>query len=116
MAFLIIEALNETAFSLLRKWANGKRREEIKKYFIREIGNGAYLTEANGEMITLALALKERTNGKIEIFVAKSLLESDVPKEIKEVKECLIVNPKKRKELEKVKEMKVRCSLHWKKK
>jgi len=116
MVFLIIEALDESTAKTLKTWANGIKREDIQKYFIRNMGNSTYLTEANGEVLALALALKERSNGKVEIFIAKPLSELDIPDEIKEVVRCLVERPTVRKELEKVKNLRARCYTEWKKK
>jgi len=116
MVFLIIEALDESTAKTLKTWANGTKREDIQKYFIRNMGNSTYLTEANGELLALALALKERSNGKVEIFVVKPLSELDIPDEIKEVMKCLVEKPTVRKELEKVRNLKARCYIKWRKK
>lgn len=111
MAFLIIKASTEASAALLGQWYRGEYRKDIQHHFIRHLGNGTYLTEPSGEALALAWSLRERFEGKVDIFVAEPLRENDIPYRVQEVAKCLIENPNSKKILKKVKGLKMKCSV-----
>lgn len=111
MSFLIIKTNSEEARKRLSDWKNGHRRKDIQDKFIRELGNGTYLTEATGDILALAWALRKRYKGKVDVFVADLLRENKIPDNIMEVVECMEKKPKAKKPLEKVSEVRIRCTV-----
>lgn len=111
MAFFIVKTSLESADELLRSWFNGESREEIQKQFVRKLSRGVYLTEAAGDILALLWALKNRHNGKVDIFLAEPLHEWDIPYKVKEVAKCLIEKPSAKERLRQVKEIKLKCSV-----
>ncbi len=109
MAFLIVKANSESARTHLSKWSKGHSRKEIQDKFIRDLGNGTYLTEATGDVLALVWALRKRYKGNVDVFVASSLRENHIPENVKEVIKCLTKKPKAKKPLKRVSNVKMRC-------
>ncbi|MFW5902782.1 MAG: hypothetical protein ACOCTT_02765 [archaeon] len=112
MSFLIIKVNSESARTHLSNWAKGHSRKELQDKFVRELGNGTYLTEADGDILALVWSLRKRYKGKVDVFVADLLRENKIPENIKGVVKCLEKKPKAKKPLEKVSEVKMRCSIN----
>lgn len=112
MSFLIIKANSEETRKRLSDWKTGNRRKEFQDKFIRELGNGTYLTEADGDILALVWSLRKRYKGKVDVFVADLLRENKIPEDIKEVVKCLEKKPKAKKPLKEVSEVKMRCSIN----
>ena len=112
MTFLLVHCIDNSITKIIWDWHKGRYRENLQSYFIEKLDTRTFLMEANGELLSLLWSLKKRYNEKLDIFIAEPLYESDLPKEIKEVVKCLEENPKMRKDLEKVKNLKIKCSLN----
>lgn len=110
-AFLIIKASDESARKILGKWMKGVDRGDIANQFIRDLGNGTYLTEPSGEILALAWGLRKRYENKVDIFVADLLTENEIPYKVREVTECLMENPDSKKALNQVKDIQMKCTV-----
>lgn len=95
-------------------WKKGRRRKNLQSYFIEKLDTRTFLIEASGEMLTLLWSLKKRFNNKLDLFIAEPLYERDLPKTVKEVVKCLEKKPTIKKELEKVKNLKIECLVNLK--
>lgn len=114
MTFIMVHCIENSIASIIWDWFEGRSRKELQSYFMEKLDTRTFLMELNGELLSLLWSLKERYDNKLDIFIAEPLYERDLPEEIKEVVKCLKENPKKRKILEKVKDLKIRCSLNLK--
>lgn len=112
MTFILVHCIENSITRIIWDWMEGRRRQELQSYFMEKLDTRTYLMESNGKLLSLLWSLKRRYNNKLDIFIAEPLYERDLPKEIKEVVKCLEKNPKMRKELEKVKNLKIVCSLN----
>ena len=104
---------------LLRLWVKpGKNdRKTAQKYFIRQLGPGTYLMEANAAVLALLYDMKRRHDGDVYIYVAKPLVViSEFPKEIIEVVEKC--QKAKRdlleSDLKPLEKIGINCSVSWK--
>jgi hypothetical protein len=87
---VIVNSTNSTVEKLLRLWAKpGKNdRKSAEKYFIRQLGPGTYLMDANAAVLALLYDMKLRHDGDVYIYVAKPLVViPEFPKEVIEVVE-----------------------------
>ena len=112
MTFIMVHCIENSITRIIYDWIEGRRRQELQSYFMEKLDTRTFLMESNGELLSLLWSLKKRYNNKLDIFIAEPLYESDLPKEIKEVVKCLEENPKMRKDLEKVKNLKIKCLLN----
>ena len=112
MPFILIHCVDHKIQDVIRKWIKGIRG--LDKYFMEKIDTRSYLLEANGEILSLLWSLKKRNNDKLDIFIVEPLYESDIPNEIKEVVKCLEDHPKTTKIFEKVRNLKMKCTVNLK--
>jgi len=111
MAFLIIKSSDPSANRLLGSWKKRTDRPEIAKQIIRDFGNGTFLTEPTGEMLALAWGLRKRYKNKVDVFVAELLTDNEIPYVVREVSTCLAEKPSTQNILEKVKDIRMKCSV-----
>ena len=111
MTFILIHCMENSVLKTIWNWKKGRYRENLQSYYMEQLDSRTFLIEANGELLSLIWALKKRFNDKLDIFIAEPLYERDIPNEIKEVVKCLEEKPTMRKELEKVKNLKIECLL-----
>ena len=115
MAYILLEPLNEKTRVGLKSWI-AQRREGLSKYFIRKVGK-TYLFEANGEILALAYALRERSEGNLAIYFVREFISTvSIPNEILEEGKRLIKQPTLREGLEDLQRWKAWISVEWKKK
>lgn len=95
-------------------WKIGRFRKNLQSYFIEKLDPRTFLMEANGELLTLLWSLKERYDNKLDLFIAEPIYKRDLPIKVKEVIKCLNEKPKMKKELEKVKNLKIECLVNLK--
>lgn len=111
VSFFIVKTSDKSVADLLNKWFRGEMREEITDHFIRILGNGTYLTEPSGEILALVWSLRERSEGKVEVFVARPLREMDLPEKVRDAAKWLAEKPKSRQPLKEVTNLRVNCSI-----
>jgi len=119
MAFIIVNATSKKAEELLRKWSKPlqKIRTSAKKYFIRKMGPGTYLMEANAAVLALLYDLKRRHDGNIYVYAAKPLaVKPEFPKEVVEVVELCQKEERNllERDLKPLEKIEIDCSVSWK--
>ncbi len=112
MTFILVHCMENSVQKMIWDWKKGRHRKNLQSYFIEKLDARTFLMEANGELLTLLWSLKKRFNNKLDIFITEPIYERDLPKTVKEVVKCLEEKPTMRKELEKVKNLKIRCSVN----
>ena len=118
MAFIIVNSTNSTVERLLRAWSSPSHgdRTSAKKYFIRKLGPGTYLMEANAGTLALLYDLKLRYEEDVYIYVAKPIsVRPEFPEEVVEVvEEC---QRRRRNLLEEdlkpLEKTQILCSVNW---
>ena len=116
MTFLIIKIRNQAIRKTISEWINQNTRDNIKNNILEKLGPNVYLVDSSGEMLALLWSLRKRFNDELDIFLAEPIHEKNLPKEILEVSRWLEESPKSRKILEKVKNLKMTCSINVKEK
>ncbi len=111
MAFLIIKSNDEAASNVLSRWHRGVVRKELKNQFIRQLGNGTYLTDLTGEMLASVWALRKRYDNRIDIFISDLMLEDNIPKKLRNISEALINNPKSKRLFNEANRVKLSCTM-----
>jgi len=114
MPFILIYCIENKILEIIRGWINGTRRKELQDYFMEKLDTRVYLLEANGELLALLWSLKERYDNKLDLFIAEPIYKRDLPIKLKEVIKCLKEQPKMKKELVKVKNLKIECLVNLK--
>jgi hypothetical protein len=115
----VINTTNKSIEKLLRRWLKPRKkdRKNAQKYFIRQLGAGTYLMEANGAVLALLYDIKQRHEGNVYIYVAKPLIvRPDFPEEIVRVVE--LCQKEKRdlleSDLKPLEKIEIDCSVNWK--
>lgn len=91
MVLVMINTINESVIDRLRRWFRKTERPYIKdeKWFIKKLGPGTYLFDANGAILALLLDFKRKYKEDVSIYTVHLLLEENFPKEItNEVNKC----------------------------
>jgi len=119
MVFIIVNSTNPTVGRLLNAWFKPKRRDRTtaQKYFIRQLGTGTYLMEANAAVLALLYDLKQKHEGDVYIYVAKPLIvRPEFPQEVVEVVEKCRKNGRnlQEKDLKPLERIEIDCSVSWK--
>lgn len=119
MVFIIVNTEKENVKRLLRTWYKPQSgfRKSAQKYFIRQLGPGTYIMEANAAVLALLYDLRRRHNGDVYIYVAKPLVvKREFPSEVIEVVEkCQKENRDLlEKDLKPLETIKIECSVSWK--
>lgn len=115
MAFLLVNTTDEKTEEKLNAWYMGRKRSNIRKYFIRKLGTGTYLLDGNAIMLALLHDLRKRHKGNVYIYAVESLPDSEVPKKVKEVVErCQGERFLPKEELKGLEKIKIRCSVNLK--
>jgi len=119
MVFVIVNSANTEVEKLLREWANPRSnaRKSAQKYFIRQLGPGSYLMEANAAVLALLYDMKLRHDGDVYIYIAKPLVvRPEFPKEVIEVvDQCQkLKRDILEKDLKPLEKIEINCSVRWK--
>ena len=119
MTFMIVNTTNASAEKVLRRWFKPTKsdRKTARKYFIRQLGPGTYLMEANAGVLALLYDLKLKYDGDVYIYATKPLsVRSEFPREVVEVvEECRKTGRNLLEEdLKPLEKIKTLCSVNWK--
>jgi len=117
----MVSATEKFSIQLLRNWSTGRLRYsyysnglKIKNWFIRKLGPGVYLMEANKGALALVYDLKKRYPFNVEIYIVENYNEKQTSEDVKEeVEKCRKIgaNLKKEKLLE-LGKTKIRCTIN----
>ena len=75
-----MKASTARAGHTLHRWRTGDRGN-LKKYFVRFLGNGTFLTEPHPALLEKIIRLKGEGE-TIDVFKADLLIESEYPEEL----------------------------------
>jgi len=114
MTFILVHCTENKILKIIGKWKKGLTRENLQDYFMEKLDPRTFLMEANGELLALLWSLKERYDNKLDLFIAEPIYKRDLPIKLKEVIKCLKEQPKMKKELVKVKNLKIECLVNLK--
>ena len=92
--YVIAYPLSDRVRRILQHYAQGTRRKEMSKYFVKFNFGAGFLFRANGYTLSILHALRERYQEEMDIYYADVII--GYPKELEGEIKKLKKNPKKR--------------------